>query len=244
MGRERQKAKNRSSISKVKHRPKSKKKILQNAIIAKNWDQKETLSQNYRRLGLASRLNYPTGGTEKLGSFLPDSEDEEAVTSKADSTRETLNINQKLPTKLNVTETRVERDPETGAIISVIEDTKRKANPLNDPLNDLSEDEDEADGWEGLVNEHGLKDGAKQKRHGTTETVRELEEVAARPAERRVRKQSDREQEWVARLVDKHGDNYKAMSRDAKLNVMQQSEGDIKRRVARWRTAQTASAAS
>ena len=37
MGRERQKFKNRSSISKVKHKPKSKKKILQNAIIAKNW---------------------------------------------------------------------------------------------------------------------------------------------------------------------------------------------------------------
>lgn len=37
MGRERQKAKNRSSVSKVRHKPKSKKKILQNAIIAKGW---------------------------------------------------------------------------------------------------------------------------------------------------------------------------------------------------------------
>lgn len=37
MGRELQKAKNRSSIAKIKQKPKSKKKILNNAIIAANW---------------------------------------------------------------------------------------------------------------------------------------------------------------------------------------------------------------
>ena len=117
------------------------------------------------------------------------------------------------------------------------EDATQKANPLNDPLNELSDDEGSDDGWQGLVNEHGLKEGAKQKQHATTETVRELEDAAARPAERRIRKQSEREQDWVSRLVEKHGDDYRAMSRDAKLNVMQQSEGDIKRRVKKWHAA-------
>ena len=37
MGRERQKFKNRSSVSKVTQKPKSKKKILHNSIIAANW---------------------------------------------------------------------------------------------------------------------------------------------------------------------------------------------------------------
>ncbi|KFY06322.1 hypothetical protein V491_08708, partial [Pseudogymnoascus sp. VKM F-3775] len=66
MGRELQKKKNRSSIPKVKHKPKSKRvNPLGNAIIAANWDSKQTLTQNYNRLGLASRLNAATGGTEK-----------------------------------------------------------------------------------------------------------------------------------------------------------------------------------
>ena len=37
MGRELQKKKNRSSTAKVRHKPKSKKKILDNPIIAANW---------------------------------------------------------------------------------------------------------------------------------------------------------------------------------------------------------------
>jgi len=42
----------------------------------------------------------------------------------------------------------------------------------------------------------------------------------------------------VRRLVERHGakeDAYKTMWRDGELNVMQQSEGDIRRRVRRWR---------
>ncbi|KAB8338910.1 hypothetical protein FH972_021852 [Carpinus fangiana] len=65
MGRELQKRKNRSSVSKVRQKPKSKKKIFNNPIIAANWDQKQTLSQNYRRLGLATKLNAPSGGIER-----------------------------------------------------------------------------------------------------------------------------------------------------------------------------------
>jgi len=37
MGRELQKKKNKSSLNKVKRKPRSKKKILNNVIIARNW---------------------------------------------------------------------------------------------------------------------------------------------------------------------------------------------------------------
>lgn len=193
-------------------------------------DQKETLSQNYKRLGLTSRLNHPAGGTEKTIATLP-AEDEEAEQST--KTRDILNINSKLPTRLDVSEVRVERDPETGAIISVHDE--KRANPLKDPLNDLSDDDEE--GWEGFVNEHGLIDGAQQKQDGTTEVVRKLEEEAARPREKKERSQSEREQDWIAKLVQKYGDDYGRMSRDMKLNPMQQSQGDLKKRIKKWNKA-------
>jgi len=90
------------------------------------------------------------------------------------------------------------------------------------------------------VNEHGLLNGATPAGHSgnegaETEVVRQLQERAGRPVEKRVRKLSEREQEWVGRLVEKYGDDYVKMSRDIKLNVMQQSPGDIKGRVKRWR---------
>ena len=61
MGRELQKKKNRSGINKVRLKPKSKKKILTNPIIAENWDKSQSLAQNYRRLGLTAKLNKNTG---------------------------------------------------------------------------------------------------------------------------------------------------------------------------------------
>ena len=48
------------------------------------------------------------------------------------------------------------------------------------------------------------------------------------------RNQSGRETEWVARLVEKYGSDYKKMTWDRKLNPFQQSEGDIKKRVLKY----------
>lgn len=66
------------------------------------------------------------------------------------------------------------------------------------------------------------------------EIVKQLEEQASRVAEKKPRKQSAREKEWCAGLIAKHGENYMAMVRDRKLNPMQQTMPDIKRRIAKY----------
>ncbi|KUJ19908.1 60S ribosomal subunit biogenesis protein-like protein Nop16 [Mollisia scopiformis] len=215
MGRELQKKKNRSSISKVKLKPKSKKvNPLGNAIIAANWNQKETLTQNYRRLGLTSRLNSETGGTEKLK---PGTESKSSTSSK-------LAITNAIPKTFTPTEARVERDPETGKIIRVIH-AKSRPNPLNDPLNSESEDEEMGEEFEGFESE----------KEEENEIVKQLEEQASMGAPPAERKQSDREKEWIERLVAKYGDDFGKMARDRRLNPMQQTPADIKRRVGKWK---------
>ncbi|KAL8783042.1 MAG: hypothetical protein Q9213_004939, partial [Squamulea squamosa] len=66
--------------------------------------------------------------------------------------------------------------------------------------------------------------------------VQQLAKQASMAGEKkRPRKQSQREEEWVERLVEKYGDDVGAMVRDRKLNPMQQSKGDIGRRIRMWR---------
>ncbi|KAF2862453.1 hypothetical protein K470DRAFT_256084 [Piedraia hortae CBS 480.64] len=202
MGRELQKRKNRSSISKVRRKPKSKKKIIHNAIVAQGWDKSQTLAQNYERIGLAVKLNkhVSAGATaaEKAKRTAP-----LAIKAKAKSDH------------IEVKEAKVERDPETGEIVRVVE--TKKFNPLNDILN--SDDE---------------SDKEEPQAVARTDIVRELEKEADRPATRYKRKQSENEKQFIAELVAKHGQDYTAMARDIKINYMQRSEGDLKRRVRLW----------
>ncbi|CAK4034181.1 Nucleolar 16 [Lecanosticta acicola] len=230
MGRELQKRKNRSSISKVRHKPKSKKigRFLTHPIIAENWDKSQTLAQNYRRLGLTARVNKITGGVEKKASDVHREEEEK---------EDTLQIAtaSKRKEQLDVTEAKIERDPKTGKILRVLDQHTPKPNPLNDPLNEIDSDsEDEA---LNLRNQHGNVEraAAQAGAEAKTETVRKLEAHASKSAAKYKRKQPEGERLFVEELVRKYGDDTGKMARDMKINYMQRSEGDIKRRIKKWR---------
>ncbi|KAF2709876.1 nucleolar protein 16 [Pleomassaria siparia CBS 279.74] len=224
MGRELQKKKNKSSLPRRRQNPKSKKKILANPIIAANWNQKETLSQNYRRLGLTARLNHATGGTEKTIKLL--GLDNPNTDPTIDTTVDKLNIVGHAPIEsTGVDEAQVERDPETGAILRVINDPfALNDNPLNDPINEVMDEEKEEWNAFAMVPE-GQTDNP---------VIRALEEAARNGVKKAPRKQSEREEEWIEKLVNKYGDDYGKMTRDRKLNPFQQSEGDIRRRAKKW----------
>lgn len=193
-----------------------------------------TLTQNYRRLGLVHRLNAPSGGSEKRvtkdGSIEEVPEDSLHIKGSATASAKQAAMG----------ETRVERDPETGKIIRVIHDDDeivvggrklKKSNPLNDPLNDLSDDESA-----------GTQSQPRSK--STSAIVQQLERQADQEGQavksKKPRHQSKREEEWITRLIERHGENYSAMARDRKLNPMQQSEGDLKRRIRKWKASHSA----
>lgn len=170
-------------------------------------NKKETLSQNYRRLGLLARLKAPTGGTEKkLGATTTriSPNDPFAITSIENAI---------------VSEARVERD-EDGNIVRIL--GSARDNPLKDPLNELDSDNEEAEKeeeWGGIDDEDA------------TDIVKGLIAESRAPVEKKPRYQSGREREWLEALVEKHGDNTLAMAKDRKLNPMQQTAADIAKRI-------------
>lgn len=113
---------------------------------------------------------------------------------------------------------KVTRDSKTGAIVSVQHEKSERENPLGDPLNESSDSED------------GQVAGSSGRG-----IVPELEEQAKYSRRKRPRMQSQREREWIERLVERWGDDWGGMFRDRKLNPQQQTEGDLKRRVGIWK---------
>jgi nucleolar protein 16 len=242
MGRELQKRKRRSSRPAVRQpssRGMAKKNPRGNEIIARNWDKTLTTTQNYRRLGLVGRLNAPTGGAERDLAELQAKRNKDA--GHTPGAVDPFAI-QTTGTESVVSEVRVERDAD-GRIVRILGATGR-ANPLNDPLNDLDTDSeaeeefaDDGETWGG-IEEAGGKKSNKNKKPKTvearTEVVRQLEAEANMPREKRVRNQSEREREWLASLVERHGDNVRAMARDRRLNPMQQTAADIAKRLRKF----------
>lgn len=121
---------------------------------------------------------------------------------------------------------RITRDPLTGGILSIVrpdkssslqDEEEEDSNPLNDPLNAL--DGFDAVGGKGVGIVGLLEAEAKRMEVGR----------------KRGRTQSKAEEEWVERLVERWGDDFRGMVLDRRLNPWQQSEGDLRRRVGKWR---------
>ncbi|CAH2351971.1 nucleolar protein 16 [[Candida] railenensis] len=87
---------------------------------------------------------------------------------------------------------------------------------------------------------HGTKKvGLSSETNEDSSVIKQLEEYAQKHSEiKKERKQSDRENDWCKSLYNKYGDDYEKMKWDKKLNIYQQSAGDLKRRVLKWKKAE------
>lgn len=169
---------------------------------------------SYKKLGLKSKLNAAAGGAEKDFSK-PAEHPDELSTPTTD-----LEVHRKQP-KLGANEARIERD-EDGNVVRIV---------YGKAAGEDDDDDEEAEDEEGEF--HGFEEEEPK-----TEVVKVLEKMAANAAPAVGRDQSDREQDWISLLVQKHGDDYEAMKWDKKLNVFQQSAGDLKKRVKKWKKEQ------
>ncbi|KAI7850799.1 ribosome biogenesis protein Nop16 [Circinella umbellata] len=184
-------------------------KIQGNAIIKQNWDKKQTLIQNYKRLGLMTSLNGKAGGIEKLyPEKKPTMMDEDNNEESQDQEEKELTEEDiaRLETTLKPGEGLIQRDDE-GNVIRVIVGRKKTHNEILEEEPEFVE--------------------------AKTEVVRQLEEQA-KNAHKNIKYQSTYQQHWVAQLIDKHGDNYKAMFWDTDLNQNQLTENQLKKKCAQF----------
>lgn len=183
--------------------------ITSNPIIQANWDYNLTLKQNYKKLGLTMKLGKTTGGEEKeLVEKLKHQAAEQAKAQAAE-----VDENETDPSKIPEGEARIIRD-EKGEVVKVIYGTKKA----------VSIDEDEQD--EAAGDQAGKE---------PTKVIKLLETYAAQPSNSFQRHQSQREINWLEQLYNKYGDDYEKMKWDKKLNIYQQSAGDLRRRILKWR---------
>ena len=135
----------------------------------------------------------------------------------------------------------IERDPTTGAIVRILQPEGTDERALTQNAHSSEPHSKNAtfsrpkfSEWEPDSSSDG-----ETFTNGSTVTAGTVVSELARQATARKgvskRKQSAREIEWLSRLVAKHGDDCARMARDMKLNPMQQSEGDIRRRIMRWK---------
>lgn len=210
--------------------------IHSNKIIAENWDYNATLAQNYKRLGLSAKLQKSAGGDQinysiknnKNGTIiqntladLDSSEDEESdfETNKrvdeSDIFIDPAELDENgdyLADRILEGEARIVKDAD-GKILKIVYGTM-KAFDIDVDIEALRK-----------------KEAYKPK----TDVVRQLEEVANQPIVKKDRHFSDRESQWIESLYKKYNDNYKKMAMDKKLNIYQQTEKSLRKKVLKWK---------
>lgn len=205
----------RSSVKKNTRRTKDKQRninIHSNPIIEANWDKSLTLKQNYKRLGLRAKLGRSAGGDEQKVESLSELQAKREKNQKnqlkhVPTVSEIENLDD--PSRIPEGEARLIRDSETNEVIKVIYGTMK----VDD--NDESEEEIE-----------------------NPSVIKQLEEYAEKNSKiKKERHQSERENDWIKSLYEKYGDDYDKMKWDKKLNIYQQSAGDLKRRIIKWKKA-------
>ncbi|KAG0182482.1 Nucleolar protein 16 [Apophysomyces sp. BC1034] len=179
--------------------------IRSNKIIRDNWDRKQTLRQNYERLGLLTSLNGVAGGREKL---VPPPKPEEMEVEENEELKELTEQDiEKVKKSLKPGEGLIQRDDEGNVIRVIVGEAK-------------THDE--------ILDEEFAPVEAK------TDVVRALEARAACGVTR-TRHQTEYEKDWVAQLIEKHGDDYEAMFWDKKLNVYQQTASQLKNKCKKYK---------
>lgn len=168
-------------------------------------------------MGLVSRLGKSTGGVEKALTTPAAQKQQQQQKGRDEGGK-------KGEKKLAPGEARIIRDEE-GKIIQVIYGKSAEEALDSDDSDKVGQEEEEE--FTGCAGGGGGNE---------TDIVKKLKAQASVGERKNKKILCPGEMDWISRLVEKYGEgDCEGMVRDRKLNVYQQTLGDIRRRVAIWK---------
>lgn len=197
----------RSSVRKNTKRVKDKQrniKMTAHPVMQQHWDNKLTLKQNYKKLGLTVRLNKQAGGEEPEIQDLTQYREEQAAKEAAAEITPQSVASEEDPSKIPEGEARIIRDPETNEAVKVIYGTMKVSQAGSNSEEKFS-----------IVDE--LTEYNKQ--HAKAKNVPQLPEM---------------EIAILERLHAKYGEDFEKMRWDKKLNPTFMSAGQLKKKFGLW----------
>ncbi|KAJ1960246.1 Nucleolar protein 16 [Dispira parvispora] len=214
--------------------PRASKNLILDPIVRKHWDPTLTARQNYRKLGLVSKLNGPDRNPVKVERPLDlynnpeDPFNEECdidFKSAVDAEKQNAVHPDSLEAFLGRPPAKTTADP----------DVLQKFSPDCIVGYGIIERDDEGNVIKVTLPDEQESEGDEPApTPAKTELIRELEEHAANVQV--VERAPPRpERQALQKLIAKHGDDYESMAMDIKLNVLQRAPGDLRRRCERYR---------
>ncbi|KAI7898251.1 ribosome biogenesis protein Nop16 [Cokeromyces recurvatus] len=176
--------------------------IYGSSIIKANWDKRLTVKQNYEKLGLATNINGESGGAEKKYPKKQQTEEPDNNEPVKELSELTEEEVAELKKKLGPGEGLIQRDDEGNVVRIIVGEA-------------MTHDE--------ILDQEFAPVEAK------TDVVRQLEEQASKVYHRE-RNLSEFEADRIKKLIDKHGDDYKAMFWDKELNEYQHTVNQLKKK--------------
>ncbi|KAG2149393.1 ribosome biogenesis protein Nop16 [Suillus clintonianus] len=232
MANPRQRRKAKSSTHKAVSHSRRAQKILKKMPVIRGpkalqdaWDKSKTLHQNYAALGLQVALT-PTqsGGSER--TLIPPKGS--ASTGSVSGIVKPVEAG---PSNIPRGFGRIIRD-EFGNVIRIDlpESEEMQDCVPNSELPEVEVDEKTMHDWVGCLDKINDQNNAQVSSVGGRHAVVELEKLSA--SGRTVpRHSSCGERSYLARLIQKYGDDYDSMARDRRLNPEQKTVGELKRAV-------------
>ncbi|OAX40043.1 hypothetical protein K503DRAFT_768956 [Rhizopogon vinicolor AM-OR11-026] len=241
MANPRQRRKAKSSTHKAVSHSRRAKKILRKMpvirapkVLQDAWDKSKTVRQNYAALGLQLSL-VPTesGGSERTLIYPNGSAGGGPVSGTAKSI-EANSSTSSIPSGFG----RIIRDA-SGNVMSIDLPQSEEIQQHGVQHTQLPEpdvDERAMKDWVGGLNKIGQNDLDQEKLLSpsarSTNPVTALEKLSA-SGRALPRHSSCGERSYLARLIQKYGDDYESMARDRRLNAEQKTVGELRRAVAK-----------
>ena len=206
-------------------------------LIKSNWDESLTLQQNYKRLGLVTKVNGVAGGQglEANAAYAQIRAELAEKTLSVPVEWRTLDEESPSPITTEISEEKEDLDEQEGLDVPKFIDDRVTSIGQKVSLKKVRNVRLDQKLASSQSSSAEMTETQKEGEPGLLKTqIIEALEKEAKEQVRVLRATSDHEDLFLELLQNKHGDDYERMARDVKLNKFLFTAGQLKKKFSRW----------